>query len=440
MKEALEFLNKIVSFKTVSADSKKEKEFFGLVKFLKNFLEKEKFKVKIIGKKLPLFIAEKFISSKAKTIGIYSHYDVQPAEPLNLWHSDPFKITIKNGKIFARGVADDKGPLVQNIFAVLSLIKENKLKNNIIFIFEGEEEIGSENFSSYINQATNILKNVDLFFLTDVGMVKKNVPTIYYALRGIVYFEIELWTGKKDLHSGVYGNLVYNPSQILFELFTKMRNLKGEIKIPNFYRKVRKISEKEKKILIKNVKNLNEIKKVSEVYALNPLDKNYPSISAEIHPSLEINGFYSGYIEEGLKTIIPNYAKAKFSIRLVEHQEPKEIINLVKKFVKNNMPKGIKYSLKVLASAKPFFSDYNHPYIMKTVRILEEEFKNKCVFMRSGGSTPAAEILMNKFKKPIVLTGFTLEGANIHAPNENMDLNLFERGIKVSSRIYNLDF
>jgi acetylornithine deacetylase/succinyl-diaminopimelate desuccinylase-like protein len=219
-----------------------------------------------------------------------------------------------------------------------------------------------------------------------------------------------------------------------------MRNLKGEIKIPNFYRKVRKISEKEKKILIKNVKNLNEIKKVSEVYALNPLDKNYPSISAEIHPSLEINGFYSGYIEEGLKTIIPNYAKAKFSIRLVEHQEPKEIINLVKKFVKNNMPKGIKYSLKVLASAKPFFSDYNHPYIMKTVRILEEEFKNKCVFMRSGGSTPAAEILMNKFKKPIVLTGFTLEGANIHAPNENMDLNLFERGIKVSSRIYNLDF
>jgi acetylornithine deacetylase/succinyl-diaminopimelate desuccinylase-like protein len=273
-----------------------------------------------------------------------------------------------------------------------------------------------------------------------VGMVKKNVPTIYYALRGIVYFEIEVWTGKKDLHSGVYGNLVYNPSQILFELFTKMRNLKGEIKIPNFYKRVRKISEEEKKMLARNVENMDKIKKVAEVYALNPLDKKYPSISAKIHSSLEINGFYSGYISEGSKTIIPNYAKAKFSIRLVEYQEPKEIIDLVKKFVKDNMPKGVKYSLKVLASARPFFSDYRHPYIIKTAKVLEEEFKNKCVFMREGGSIPAAEILMNKFKKPIVLTGFTLEGANIHAPNENMNLNLFEKGIRVLSKIYNLDF
>jgi len=440
MKKALDFLSEIISFQSISTDSRKEKEIFALVNFLKNFLEKEKFKIKIIGEKCPLFIAEKFVSSRAKTMGIYSHYDVQPAEPLNLWRSDPFKIKIKNGKIFARGVADDKGHLTQNIFAVLSLLKKNKLKNNIIFIFEGEEEIGSKNFSSYINQVLNILKNVDLFFITDVGMVKKNVPTIYYALRGIVYFEIEVWTGKKDLHSGVYGNLVYNPSQILFELFTKMRDLKGEIKIPNFYKRVRKINEEEKKIIASNVKNLNEIKKVAEVHVLNPLDKKYPSISAKIHPSLEINGFYSGYIGEGSKTIIPNYAKAKFSIRLVEYQEPKEIINLVKKFVKNNMPKGIKYSLKILASAKPFFSDYHHPYIIKIAKVLEEEFKNKCVFMREGGSIPVAEILMNKFKKPVVLTGFTLEGANIHAPNENMDLKLFEKGIKVLSKIYNLEF
>jgi acetylornithine deacetylase/succinyl-diaminopimelate desuccinylase-like protein len=440
MNKALNFLNKIISFQSVSTDLRKEKEIFALVKFLKNFLEREKFKVKIIGEKCPLFIAEKFISSKAKTIGIYSHYDVQPAEPLNLWHSNPFSLTIKNGKIFARGVADDKGHLTQNIFAVLHLIKENKLKNNIIFIFEGEEEIGSKNFSFYINQVSNILKNVDLFFLTDVGMVKKNIPTIYYALRGIVYFEIEVWTGKKDLHSGVYGNLVYNPSQILFQLFSKMRNLNGEVKIPNFYKRVRKISEKEKKIIAENVKNLNEIKKVSEVYTLNPFDKKYPSISAKIHPSLEVNGFYSGYIEEGLKTIIPNYAKAKFSIRLIEYQEPKEIILLVKKFIRNNIPKGIKYSLKVLSSARPFFSDYRHPYIIKTAKILEEEFKNKCVFMREGGSIPAAEILMNKFKKPVILTGFILEGANIHAPNENMRLELFEKGIKVLSKIYNTEF
>ena len=387
-----------------------------------------------------MFIAEKFVSLKTKTIGIYSHYDVQPVESLNLWQSDPFKLIIKNGKIFARGVADDKGHLSQNIFAVLSLLKENKLKNNIIFIFEGEEEIGSKNFSSYIDQARNIFKNIDLFFITDVGMAKKNVPTIYYALRGIVYFEIEVWTGKKDLHSGVYGNLVYNPSQILFELFTKMRNLNGEIKIPNFYKRIRKMSDEEKKMLMRNAKDTKKIKKVAEVFALNYLDKKYPSISAKIYPSLEINGFYSGYVDKGLKTIIPNYAKAKFSLRLIEYQEPKEIIDLVKKFVKNNMPNGVKYSLKVLTKAKPFFTDYNHPYLIKTTKVLEEEFKNKCVFMREGGSIPAAEILMSKFKKPVIPTGFTLEGANIHAPNENMDFNLFQKGIKVLSKIYNLDF
>lgn len=440
MKEAVDFLTKIISFQSISTDSKKEKEIFALVKFLRNFLEKEKFKIKIVGKKCPLFIAKKFVSSKAKTIGIYSHYDVQPAEPLNLWQSDPFKIKIRNGKIFARGIADDKGHLTQNIFAILSLLKENKLKNNIIFLFEGEEEIGSKNFSSYINQVSNILKNVDLFFITDVGMVKKNIPTIYYALRGIVYFEIEVWTGKKDLHSGVYGNLVYNPSQILFELFMKMRNLEGKIRIPNFYKRVKKISERVKKMIALNVKTINEIKKIAEVHVLNPLDKNYPSISAKIYPSLEINGFYSGYIGEGSKTIIPNYAKAKFSIRLVEDQEPKEIINLVKRFIQNNVPKGVKYSLKVLVSARPFFSDYHHPYIIKTAKILEEEFLNKCVFIREGGSVPAAEILMSKFKKPVILTGFIREGANIHAPNENMDLDLFNKGIKVLNRIYNLDF
>jgi len=440
MEKPLIFLSKIISFQSISTDFKKKKEILDLVKFLRNFLIKYGFKIKLLGKNCPLIIAEKFVSSKAKTIGVYSHYDVQPVDPLNLWQTSPFKLTVKGEKIYGRGVADDKGHLTQNIFAVLNLLKEKNLKNNIVFIFEGEEEIGSKNFSSYLDQALDILKKIDLFFITDLGMIKKNVPTIYYSLRGIVYFEIEIWTGKKDLHSGVYGNLVYNPSQILFELFTKMRDLRGKIRIPGFYQKVRHIKDKEKKMLIRNVKSLREIKKIVEVFALNPLDKNYSAISAKIYPSLEINGFYSGYIGEGSKTIIPSYAKAKFSLRLVENQDPKEILILVKNFIRDNIPKGVKYSLKVLSQAKPFFTDYNHPYIMKTVKILEEEFKNKCVFMREGGSIPAASILLSKFKKPTILTGFTLEGANIHAPNENMDLDLFEKGIKVLSKIYNLDF
>jgi acetylornithine deacetylase/succinyl-diaminopimelate desuccinylase-like protein len=440
MEEALKLLEKLVSFESISTDSRKEKEIKALLDFLKNFLEKENFKIRIIGTKKPLFIAQKFISNKAKTIGVYAHYDVQPAEPLNEWQTDPFRLTIKNNKIYARGVADDKGHLVQNVFSVLKLLKENNLKNNIIFIFEGEEETGSNNLARYLDNVKDILKNVDFYILTDAGMARRNFPTIYYALRGIVYFELEVWTGKKDLHSGVYGNLVYNPAQIISKLFSEMKDINGKIKIPKFYQKVRKISEKEKRMLWENTMNFTEIKEITETFALNPLDKKHPSISAKIYPSMEINGLYSGYINEGSKTIIPNYALAKFSFRLVEYQEPNEIINLVKKFVKDNIPNGVKYNLKVLASAKPFYCDFNNYYLQNVAKILESHFKNKCIFQREGGSIPVAEILMTKFKKPVIITGFTLPGSNIHAPNENIDYNLFFEGIKALKKIYSFEF
>jgi acetylornithine deacetylase/succinyl-diaminopimelate desuccinylase-like protein len=155
---------------------------------------------------------------------------------------------------------------------------------------------------------------------------------------------------------------------------------------------------------------------------------------------MEINGLYSGYINEGSKTIIPNYALAKFSFRLVEYQEPNEIINLVKKFVKDNIPNGVKYNLKVLASAKPFYCDFNNYYLQNVAKILESHFKNKCIFQREGGSIPVAEILMTKFKKPVIITGFTLPGSNIHAPNENIDYNLFFEGIKALKKIYSFEF
>ncbi|BCX15659.1 MAG: hypothetical protein KatS3mg097_551 [Candidatus Parcubacteria bacterium] len=440
MKNYLTILEKLISFKTVSADSCKINEFKRIINFIKSILIKEGFKIDIIGKQHPLFIASKFISTSSKTIGVYCHYDVQPVEPLDQWNCDPFKMVIKNNKIYGRGVADDKGHLSQNISAVLDLLKEKKLKNNIIFIFEGEEELGSLNFEKYVNEVKNHLNKVDLFLLNDVGMIKNNVPTIYYALRGIIYFELEIWTGSRDLHSGVYGNLVYNPIQILIELFYRIRNLKGNLKIPKFYNQCRKISIKEKKMLITEEKDLNTIKKASGVFALNPLDKNFPLISSKIHPSLEVNGFISGYTAEGPKTIIPNYAKIKFSIRLIEYQDPKNIISLVKDFIHNNLPSQIKYSLKVLSASKPFYCDYKNYYFKKVSKILEEEFGNKCVFTREGGSIPAAEILLTKFNKPIILTGFILPGSNIHAPNENFDLKNFLKGINVLKKIYSFYF
>lgn len=219
-----------------------------------------------------------------------------------------------------------------------------------------------------------------------------------------------------------------------------MRDLKGKIKIAGFNRKVRKVLEKEKRMLFKNSEKLKELKKTSEVFAFNPAHEKYPTISSMIYPSLEINGFYSGYIQEGAKTIIPNYALAKFSFRLVEYQEPDEIIKLVKNFVKNNLPRSIKYNLKVLASAKPFYTDLNNAYLVQISQILEDHFKNPCVFIRSGGSIPIAEMLMTKFKKPILLTGFTLPDSNLHSPNENIDLDLFFEGIEVLKKVYGWDY
>lgn len=440
MKNHLAILGKLIAFKTVSSDSSKTDEFKKIIGFMKSILIKEDFKIEIIGKPNPLFVASKFVSSSANTIGVYCHYDVQPVDPLDQWNFHPFQLTIKNNKIYGRGVADDKGHLSQNIGAVLDLLKEGKLKNNIVFIFEGEEELGSVNFEKYINKVKNYLNKIDFFLLNDVGMIGKNIPTIYYALRGIIYFELEVWTGKRDLHSGVYGNLVYNPTQILVDLFSKMRNLEGKINIPGFSKEVRDIPLKEKKMLIKVEKDIKTIKKVSGAFVLNPLDKNFPQISAKIYPSLEINGFVSGYTGDGPKTIIPNYAKVKFSVRLIEYQDPKNIISLIKNFIQKNSPSGIKYSLKILSASKPFYCDYKGNYFQKVSKILEEEFNNKCVFTREGGSIPAAEILFRKFNKPIILTGFILPGSNIHAPNENFDLKNFLKGINVLKKIYSFDF
>jgi acetylornithine deacetylase/succinyl-diaminopimelate desuccinylase-like protein len=436
----LSLLEKLVSFKTVSTNLSRIKEFNNILNFMQSFLKKDDFKIKIIGKSNPLFMASKFVSSSAKTIGVYCHYDIQPEDPLDQWIYNPFKLTIRNNKIYGRGVADDKGHLAQNIVAVLNLLKEKRLRNNIVFLFEGEEEIGSVNFSKYIEKEKNFLEKIDFFLINDVGMIKNNTPTIYYALRGIVYFELEIFTGKKDLHSGVYSNLVYNPGQIVVELFNKMRNLKGEVKIPNFYNDVRKIYNNEKKMLMVAEKDLRSLKKISEAFDLNALDKKFPQLSAKIYPSLEINGLVSGYVGEGQKTIIPNYIKVKFSVRLVEHQNAQKIVKLIRKFIKQNLPSKVKYSLQVLSSSNPFYCDYKSYYFKKIAEILEEEFDKKCVFTREGGSIPAAEILLTRFKKPIILTGFSLPDSNIHSPNENFSLKNFRKGINVLKKIYSSDF
>jgi len=445
--KVLELLSKFISIQSVSADSKRRKEITKAVDFLKNQFKEMGVDVKIIqkGQSPPLILGiyhsdhGRDLNGNRKTIGIYGHYDIQPEDPVDEWESPPFELTIKDGKLYGRGVADNKGHVIQNLTSIKHLIKVNKLKNNIVFIFEGEEEVGSDNFENYVKEAKDILSRVDVFYVTDTGMYKKNIPQIFYGLRGLVYFELEVDIGNKDLHSGIYGNRVLNPVQILAHLLAKMKDEKtNKVLIPGFYNEVRSITQDERNNFKSFARSDEEEKKTAGVYKMISLDKDQAYLSSKFYPSLDVNGIVSGHTREGAKTIIPRKATLKFSCRLVENQHPDKIKNLVGTFIKNNLPKGTKHQLKVLFKDHPFYTDSNNNYIKKTADILQNYFGNKTLLNRSGGSIPAAEILQRLYKKPIILTGFTLPDDNIHSPNENFDEEMFWKGIEALKLIYSL--
>lgn len=441
--KVLNQLAEFISIQSVSSDLSRFSQIEKAVDFLKRKFLVLGFKVKIFKKpKTPPLILAIYNLSRgrdqdcSKTIGIYGHYDVQPEEPVDQWKTSPFKLMVRNGKFFGRGVADNKGHIIQNLTSINRLIKEKKLKNNIVFILEGEEEVGSVHFEELANQAREILGKVDVFYLTDAGMHRKNFPQIFYGLRGIVYFQLTIKIGESDLHSGLYGNRVYNPINLIGSLIAKIKDVNtGKINIPGFYKNLRKPGKEELEILKKTLKSDKEERKEAKVFGLTQIE-NYGSLSSKIFPSFDCHGIISGYVEEGQKTIIPSSALVKFSFRLVEYQNPEQIERLVFDFVAKNLPKDVKWELKCLSKSSPFYTDVKNEYIKKTAKALKKVFGHKPLFNRSGGSIPAAEILSRLFKKPIILTGFTLPDDNIHAPNENFDEEMFWQGIEALKEIY----
>ena len=295
------------------------------------------------------------------------------------------------------------------------MIEIKRLRNNIVLIFEGEEETGSENFEALIKKAKPSFakatagKEIDVFYVLDMGMETSDQPEIFYGIRGLIGFELEIRIGERDLHSGVYGNQIDNPIQILSELFSKIKDSRTrKILIPYFYDKVKFKS------------------------------KNDFWLSTKIYPSFDINGITGGYTGGGVKTIIPASASAKFSFRLIENQTPDEIEKLVSDFIKNNLPKETKYTLKTSGKLDPFCTDINNKYAKATDKIFTSIFGKKTLFSRSGGSIGAVATLAKIFKKPLILTGFTLSDCNIHAPNENINENMFFKGIVSLEKIFSI--
>jgi acetylornithine deacetylase/succinyl-diaminopimelate desuccinylase-like protein len=421
--KSLKLLTDFVSIQSVSTDKSRHGQILKAAEFLKKEIKSLGFDVKTYQKDNcpPLIIAKpSFATSFAKAskvkkategkvIGVYAHYDVQPEDPIEQWDSPPFKLTARNGKLFGRGVADDKGHIIQTLEAIRRLVETrhaSSLQNNIVLIFEGEEEVGSKNFEYLVGQAkpsfakaTEGKKDIDVFYVLDMGMETSDQPEIFYGLKGLIGFGIEVRANKQDLHSGVYGNKADNPIQILAELFSKIKDSRtNKILIPHFYDKVK----------------------------------------SSLHPSFDIHGITGGYAGDGIKTIIPAIASAKFSFRLVEDQTPDEIEKLVSDFIKDNLPKGIKYILKTSGKLDPFCTDINNKYAKATDKIFTEIFGKKTIFSRSGGSIGAVATLSKLFNKPLILTGFTLADCNIHAPNENIDEEMFWKGIEALEKVFSL--
>ncbi|HKY74235.1 MAG TPA: M20/M25/M40 family metallo-hydrolase [Patescibacteria group bacterium] len=437
----LKFFSDFIHIPSVSTDASHAPDIQHASKFLHEKLRSLGFTVKLLkhGDRPPFVLAyRKGNSSRVKTIGVYGHYDVQPEDPIKDWNTPPFVLTRKDEKFFGRGTADDKGHVTIAIAAAERCIRDQALANTLVFFFEGEEESGgADNFEWYIQKAKKIIPSLDLVLVLDSGMKKRNVPQMYYGLRGIVYFELTIRIGERDLHSGVYGNKVLNPLQVLSELFSSIKDPQTRrVTIPGFYEDVRKLSLEEMSELKKHARTEKEELSNGQVYATCTIGDLPPTLAPKTMPSFDLHGICGGYVHEGTKTVIPNTASAKFSFRLVEHQSPEKVNKLVDRYIQKHLPKGVKSTLHIHESCPPFYADYAHPLLQHIAEILKTTFKNEVVYNRSGGSVPAAEVFQRLYKAPITLIGFTLPDENLHSPNENFDEEMFWKGIGAMERIF----
>ncbi len=362
------------------------------------------------------------------TVLVYGHYDVQPADPLDLWETGPFDPVIRGDYLFARGSSDMKGQIVACLKAIESIQSAGAFPVNVKYIFEGEEEIGSPNLESFMQEHKDLLK-CDMALNPDSGMIAPDAPTIVYALRGLAYLEIRLFGQEHDLHSGLWGGLVDNPANILAELVGGMKDKDHRITLPGFYDKVRPLSDSERKELARLP--------LSEQYYLSGTgakklvgEKGYTWVElAGARPTLDVNGFYSGFIGEGSKTVLPCYAMAKVSMRLVPDQDPEEIRQSMVKYIEARLPDTMRYEIIVHAGNPASITDLNTPGVKALEKALEQVWGKRPLFKREGGSIPVVGHMKQILGAESVLTGFGLPDDNIHAPNERLNLPNWYRGI-----------
>ena len=383
----------------------------------------------------PVVYGEIFVSKNSPTVLVYGHYDVQPPDPLQLWNSPPFKPIIKktelhpNGAVFARGACDDKGQMLMHIKAIELLKKNNLLKNNIKFVIEGEEEVGSDHLEKFINDHKSMLQS-DIILISDTGINSIENPAITTGLRGLSYMEVTVTGPNRDLHSGLYGGTVANPINVLCDMIASLHNKNKMVNIPGFYDQVEEISESERMKMNENGINENSFRSSIGIDAVMG-EKGFSTLDRRsIRPTLDVNGIWGGYTGKGAKTVLPSKAHAKISMRLVPNQDWQIISGLFEKHFKTIAPKGVKVEVATHHGGNAYITPTNSLGYKAAEKAYNDVFGVVPHAKRDGGSIPIVPMFEKVLGSKTLLIGFGLDSDAIHSPNEHFGLDNFFKGIE----------
>ena len=384
----------------------------------------------------PMVYADWLGAPGAPTILFYGHYDVQPVDPLELWISPPFEATVRDGELYARGAADDKGQVFMHLKAIEAHITQTgRLPCNIKMFIEGEEEVGSSHLDDFVRAHKSELA-ADVVVISDSGMFDRGVPSICYALRGLAYFQLDLRGTTTDLHSGSFGGAVANPAMVLAQVLAQMKDRSGRIKIPGFYDDVRELRAEERAEFRKLP--FSETKYRKDLGAPKLFgESGYTTLErASARPTFEVNGLLAGFTGEGAKTVIPAVAMAKVSMRLVPDQTPDRVGDLFEAYLQKVVPKTVEWKLTRMHGGKPWITEPDNRFVQAAARAIEQGFGKRPIFTREGGSIPVVSTFQEELGLPSVLFGVGLPDENAHAPNEKLDLANFHGGIIASACLY----
>lgn len=383
----------------------------------------------------PVVYADKIIDENLPTVLVYGHYDVQPADPLELWDTEPFEPVIKKtknhpeGAIFARGACDDKGQMFMHVKALEAMLKKDALPCNVKVIVEGEEEVGSENLGWFVKRNIERLAN-DVILISDTSMISNDVPSITTGLRGLSYVEVKVTGPNRDLHSGVYGGAVANPINVLAKMIASLQDEDKKITIPGFYDKVKTYTEEERAKMAEAPFDQNAYNEDLDIKKEEG-EKGYSTLErASIRPTLDVNGIWGGYTGEGAKTVLPSEAHAKISMRLVPNQDWEEISELFKKHFESIAPESVKVDVNIHHGGQGYVTPIDSIEYEAASRAMEESFGKKPIPQHSGGSIPIVALFEEQLKSKTILMGFGLNSDAIHSPNEHYGIFNYFKGIE----------